>query len=129
MGSLMSETDGQELGAERYLPLKNQWFHILTALSQEPGHGSGIVRNVLEQTQGNVRLWPATLYGSLEELTRLGWIEELTEDGDFPEGESRRKRIYRLTPRGAEILGAEARRMSRLARTALANLGSQAPAP
>ena len=110
-------------------PMKLQWFHILLALKEGSLHGYGIQRAVLDRTGGSLRLWPATLYGSLEELASLGWIEELTEDGDFPEGESRRKRIYRLTPRGAEILGAEARRMSRLARTALANLGSQAPAP
>lgn len=109
-----------------HLPLKSHWFHILMALSQEPRHGSGIVGSVLEQTGGKLRLWPATLYGSLEDLSRLGWIEELTEDSDFPEGESRRKRIYRLTPRGAEILGAEAERMSHLAQMALASLASGA---
>lgn len=106
-------------------PLKIQWFHILMALSREPLHGSGIVRDVLEQTDERLRLWPATLYGSLEELASLGWIEELTEDGDFPEGESRRKRIYRLSAAGREVLEAEAERMGLLARTALARLASE----
>jgi DNA-binding PadR family transcriptional regulator len=69
-------------------------------------------------------LWPATLYGSLEELASLGWIEELTEEGDFPEGESRRKRIYRLSAAGRKVLTAEAERIDFLARTALARLAS-----
>jgi hypothetical protein len=41
---------------DRHLPLKAQWFHILLALSEEAQHGSGIVRSVLEQTDGKVRL-------------------------------------------------------------------------
>jgi DNA-binding PadR family transcriptional regulator len=105
--------------ADQYLPLKPQWFHILLALSDDPQHGSGIVRSVLEQTQGKLRLWPATLYGSLEELVTLGWIGELTGTGDRPEGESERKRFYRITRDGAVILGAEADRLQALARTAL----------
>ncbi len=95
------------------------------ALSEDSLHGSGIVRAVLDQTEGKLRLWPATLYGSLEELAQLGWIEELTEEGEFPEGESRRKRIYRLTPIGARILVLEAERMGQLARTALDRLASR----
>jgi len=110
---------------EPFPPLKTQWFHILTALSREPLHGSGIVRDVLKQTDERLRLWPATLYGSLEELASLGWIEELTEEGDFPEGESRRKRIYRLSAAGRKVLTAEAERINSLARTALARLASE----
>lgn len=109
----------------RHLPLKTQWFHILLALSQEPRHGSGIVREVLAQTEGKLRLWPATLYGSLEEMAALGFIEELTEEGEFPDGESRRKRIYRLGPQGREVLAAEAERMGKLARAAQARLASE----
>lgn len=109
----------------RHLPLKIQWFHILMALSEDSLHGSGIVRAVLEQTEEKLRLWPATLYGSLEELALSGWIEEITEEGEFPEGESRRKRIYRLTPMGARILVLEAERMGQLARTALDRLASR----
>ena len=75
-----------------HLPVKPQWFHILLALSEGSRHGSGIVRSVLEQTDGKLRLWPATLYGSLVELAERGWIEELVEPGQRPAGESDRKR-------------------------------------
>jgi DNA-binding PadR family transcriptional regulator len=122
----MSEPSGASLDPSRHLPLKTQWFHILMALSEEHRHGSGIVRSVLKQTDGKLRLWPATLYGSLDELASLDWIEELADEDEFPEGESRRKRIYRLSPSGAEVLAAEAARMRRLAESALERLGSRA---
>lgn len=109
---------------DRHLPLKSQWFHILLALSEEPQHGSGIVRSVLQQTKSKLRLWPATLYGSLEDLAALGWIEELTDLGQRPEGESEKKRFYRITRAGARVLAAEAGRLEALARTALARVES-----
>ena len=104
---------------EDNLPLKPQWFHILLALSEESQHGSGIVRAVLEQTSGKLRLWPATLYGSLDELAGRAWIEELTEPGERPAGASEKKRFYQITPLGAQILKAEADRLQSLARAAL----------
>ena len=109
---------------DRHLPLKTQWFHILLALSDEPRHGSGIVRSVLEQTNAKLRLWPATLYGSLEDLVKLGWIEELTDHDERPEGESEKKRFYRIKPLGARVLSADANRLQTLARAALDRIGS-----
>lgn len=99
--------------------MKTHWFHILLALSKEVSHGSAIVGAVLAQTNGDLRLWPATLYGSLDQLRELGWIEELTRAPDRPEGESERKRFYRLTPWGATALSDEAIRLQGLARAAL----------
>lgn len=99
--------------------MKRQWFHVLLALSEEPKHGSGIVRAVLEQTDDELRLWPATLYGSLDTLSSMGWIEEATEAPDRPEGESERKRFYRLTAQGAGALADEGKRLQALARAAL----------
>lgn len=99
--------------------MKRQWFHILLALSDEPRHGSGIVRAVLERTGGQLRLWPATLYGSLDTLSSMGWIEEVTDAPERPEGESERKRFYHVTAAGARALAAEGARMEALARAAL----------
>ncbi|MEM7414967.1 MAG: helix-turn-helix transcriptional regulator [Gemmatimonadota bacterium] len=103
------------------LPLKPQWFHILLALSHGAQHGSGIVRSVLEATDGKMRLWPATLYGSLEELTEIGWITEVGTE-ERPVGASDKKRFYRLTPQGARTLRADAQRLAALADTALSRL-------
>ena len=96
--------------------LKAQWFHILLALSSGDLHGSGIVRAVLEQTDGELRLWPATLYGALEALAEDGLIRELGA-GTRPQ-ESERRRYYRITSTGRQTLALEADRMARLARAA-----------
>ena len=119
----MRPTDSSE-GLDGHLPLKPQWLHILLALSDEVLHGSGIVRAVLHETRGKVQLWPATLYGSLDELTELGWIEEVSDPDERPRGESEKKRFYRITHLGARILAAEATRLQELAATALARLGA-----
>ena len=121
-------TDPAPVDLANSLPLKPQWFHILLALSDEAQHGSGIVRSVLDQTDDKLRLWPATLYGSLEELAQLGWIEELTGPAERPEGESEKKRFFRITQAGKQVLSAEADRLQALAQTAMARLGSRGTA-
>ncbi len=107
-----------------HLPLKSQWFHILLALSEETRHGSGIVRSVLQETDGKLRLWPATLYGSLDELAAHGWIAEVSDAAERPQGESEKKRFYRITPDGARLLAADAERLKALATSALTRLGA-----
>jgi len=114
---------------EQHLPLKPQWFHILLALSEESRHGSGIVRSVLHETQGKVHLWPATLYGSLDDLAELGWIEEVNDPAERPRGESEKRRYYRITLPGRRLLAAEAERLQALAITALSRLGAEATTP
>ena len=109
---------------EQHLPLKPQWFHILLALSEEMRHGSGIVRAVLHETEGRLHLWPATLYGALDELAELGFIDEVVDPAERPPGASDKKRFYRLTHAGARLLAAEAARLQALASTALARLGT-----
>lgn len=102
--------------------LKSTWFHILAALAERDLHGSGIVRDVLAQTDGDVRLWPATLYGSLEELTDEGLIVELT-GAAHPEGVSGRRRYYRIAPEGRTVLREEAARLALMADMVLQRLG------
>jgi hypothetical protein len=54
-------------------------------------HGPTIVRTVLEHTGGEVRLWPATLYGSLEGPAEAGLVRELGE-GEVPDDVSAQRR-------------------------------------
>jgi DNA-binding PadR family transcriptional regulator len=74
-----------------------------------------------------VRLWPATLYGSLEELVRLGWIEEVPE-AERPEGGMGRERFYRLAIAGRAALEAECARLESIAHAARARLSALASA-
>ena len=104
------------------MKLKPPVFHILLALSEADKHGSAIVEDVLEQSSGAVRLWPVTLYGTLDELRASGLIRELDGRGELPPGASRRCRYYRLTEAGREALAAEANRLARLAELARARI-------
>ena len=99
--------------------LKPHFFYILLALADGDRHGLAIARDVQALSDGAVRLWPATLYGSLDELRSRKWIEELDE---HPEDESERKRYYRLTRGGRAVLTDEAERLGRLARLARARV-------
>lgn len=97
---------------ERPVPdLKPQWFQILLALADHDLHGYGIRNEVLERTGGRMKLWPATLYGSLKRLTERGLIREV-EGPAGDEDDGRDRRFYALTPAGRGALAEEARRLA-----------------
>lgn len=101
--------------------MKTHWFYILLSVSSSPRYGSAIQDDVRELSEGAVRLWPATLYGSLEELAERDWLEEM--DGDErPDGIAGRERFYRLTPQGRDALEEEVGKMEALAGLARARL-------
>lgn len=97
-------------------------FHILVALADRDLHGAGIVRDALDRTEGEVRLWPATLYGTLDDLAGEGLIEELRGE-ERPEEKSERRRYYRITARGRDALAEEAARLAALVGMARERLG------
>jgi DNA-binding PadR family transcriptional regulator len=100
---------------ENFLPLKTNWFHILLSLASDDQHGYGIMQEVLDRTSGKVRLWPATLYGSLKRLIEEGLIEE-SSDRPARELDDARRRYYRLTRLGRRVLDAESDRLQELVR-------------
>lgn len=104
--------------------MKPHWFHILMALSDRDRHGSGIVREVARTTDAQVTLWPVTLYKALEELMAEGLVVELTEGAGRPQGASRRRRYFRLTPEGRQALAAEAERLLSLGQAARQKLAA-----
>lgn len=95
-------------------------FHILVSLAPAPMHGYAIRQEVESRTEGGVRLWPATLYGTLSELAESGLIEETAGPGG-PDDDARRK-YYALTAEGRSVLSAEAARLEKLVRLARAGL-------
>jgi DNA-binding PadR family transcriptional regulator len=74
---------------------------------------------VLDQTDGGMRLWPVMLQTALQQMTEDGLIEPLDAP---PDGESERRRYYRLTRTGRRTAAAEADRLERLAHHARAML-------
>jgi DNA-binding PadR family transcriptional regulator len=99
-----------------FIPLKPQWFHIMLTLAGGEQHGYGIMQEVLNRTTGKVRLWPATLYGSIKRLIEADLIEE-SDERPAPELDDARRRYYRLTSFGREVLDAECDRLQELVRT------------
>ena len=104
----------------QFLPLKHVWFQILLTLGEQPAHGYAIRQVVEKRTDGRVRLWPTTLYGTIGQLEEAGLIEayqprEIADD--LP------RHFYRLTQFGREVLLAETERLEALVRLARATLG------
>lgn len=83
------------------------WFQILLALADADRHGLGIMQEVLDRTQGGMRLWPGMLYRNLQKLETDRLIEEV--DGPPMAGSPR---FYRLTAAGRRACTAEARRLA-----------------
>ncbi|MPZ18734.1 MAG: PadR family transcriptional regulator [Luteitalea sp.] len=109
-------------GQQSHVRLKTRHYYILLSLAEGDRHGLAIAREVRALSDDRVRLWPATLYGSLEELRARGWIEELDNPRHRPADESERKRIYRITKRGRALLAAETELLEGLVRMARSRL-------
>ena len=92
-----------------YVPMTETGFYILFCL-QKPNHGYGIVQIVEKLTDGEIRLAPGTMYGSLSKMEKDGLIRFI--------GEEEKRKIYRITELGAEVLELELKRIERLYRTA-----------
>jgi DNA-binding PadR family transcriptional regulator len=85
-------------------------FLILLALHDGPCHGLGVISRVERATNGQVKLGPGTLYGTLQTLATDQMIRESAAPEDAVDDDPRR-RYYRITPRGDRALRAEAARL------------------
>ena len=88
-----------------YVPMTETAFYILFCL-QKPNHGYGVVQAVERITDGDIRLAPGTMYGSLSKMEKDGLIRFVREE--------EKRKLYELTPLGAELLELERRRITRL---------------
>jgi DNA-binding PadR family transcriptional regulator len=103
--------------------MKKPFLYILLSLSESDRYGSAIQEDVRDLSEGRVRLWPATLYGSLEKLMELGWIRELATHEQPPGGGGRgRERFYQITRKGRRALAHEVEAMESLAGIARARM-------
>ena len=101
-----------------FVPLTPAIAHILLALADEERHGYAVMRDIETRTDGVVKVGPGMLYGSIKWLLRDGYIEEAARRQRSVDDE--RRRYYRLTVSGRELLRAEAARLDaavNLART------------
>ena len=97
---------------ESLLPLKPLVFQVLLALSDEDRHGWSLVREV-QQRGGFARLMPGNFYRSLRTMLADGLIADSRRRPAGKDGASddERRRYFRLTPLGARVAAAEARRL------------------
>src|SRR5688500_3320790 len=103
--------------------MKQQCFHIMLVVAEATGHGAEIQRRVSEATAGAVRLYPVTLYRSLDELAAQGLIREAADPE--PDQHNERRRFYEITPAGRRALAAEADALQAAARMAHAVLNAR----
>ena len=93
------------------LPVKSTVFLILLALAEEPRHGYGIMLDVKHRSDGTVNLGTSHLYRHLKRLLEDTLVEEVSAEAD---GDDPRRRYYRLTDFGRELLEAESTRLKNL---------------
>lgn len=90
-----------------YVPMTETGFYILLCLRNEM-HGYSIVQRVLELTDGEIRLSPGTMYGSLSKMEKDSLIKFVREED--------KRKIYKITELGQQVLQLEMARIERLYR-------------
>ncbi|TFJ45399.1 PadR family transcriptional regulator [Carnobacterium divergens] len=89
-----------------HLPLTETTFYILLVLTT-PAHGYAIIQEIDRLSNGLVKVAAGTMYGAIENLLKLNWIEEI------PSREKRR-RVYKITDTGEKVLMLEIERLKSL---------------
>jgi PadR family transcriptional regulator, regulatory protein PadR len=87
--------------------LQEPTFFILTALTEQPLHGYGVMQAVQKLSGGRLKLRPGTLYAAMDRLTEDGLLTVDREEAV----DGRLRRYYRLTDAGAGLLDAEVSQM------------------
>jgi DNA-binding PadR family transcriptional regulator len=106
------------------LPLSPASFYILLALSNEDRHGYGIMQEVARQSEGRYKLGPGTFYDNLERLIDQGVVKEVPRKSA---NEDPRRRYYRMTGYGRNLLLAEVSRLESAVREAKVRLRGAKP--
>lgn len=82
-------------------------YYILLSI-QTPLHGYGIMQNIEKLSSGRVRLAAGTLYGAINTMLERGWISAIPSEQDS------RKKEYKITAYGKEIVKTEICRLKEL---------------
>jgi DNA-binding PadR family transcriptional regulator len=98
--------------SESQAPLTAAMFNVLITLADGDKHGYAILKEVEEQTAGEVQLSTGTLYGIIKRLLSDGLIVESRHRP--AEDDDQRRRYYRLTEPGRQVAIVEAMRMERV---------------
>ena len=101
---------------EALLPLTPVVLHILLSMADDRTgkHGYAIAREIEELTDGQVRMGPGTLYGSIQRMLDSSLIEDVPRTR-LPKARAdndERRRYYRITPFGRRVLSLELMRLA-----------------
>ena len=124
MRSPRRESDPRE-----HLPLTPVVLHLLLALADRDQqtassgkHGYAVAQEVEAMSDGQIRMGPGTLYGSIQRMLASDLIEEVSRTRlRATHGEDdERRRYYRLTPLGQRVLQLELSRLAQVVAVARA---------
>jgi DNA-binding PadR family transcriptional regulator len=88
-----------------YIPMTETGFYILFCLREEM-HGYNIIQKVKQMTGGEIVIGAGTMYGSLSKMEKDGLIQFVREE--------EKRKLYKITVLGTEILNIELKRIKRL---------------
>jgi DNA-binding PadR family transcriptional regulator len=108
---------GNSMQKDSYQPLTPAVYHILLALADGEKHGYAIMKDVESQSSGSLKMGPGTLYGSIKRMLAAGLIAESGLRPD-PALDDERRRYYRLSGLGEQVVAAESRRLATLVQVA-----------
>lgn len=93
------------MAREQLKTLTEPMYYLLLALIH-PRHGYGIMQCITEMTENRVQVGAGTLYALLSRFEGVGIISQIVERD--------RKKIYQITPKGAEVLTEEFCRLNNM---------------
>ena len=88
-------------------------YFILLSLHEEERYGYAIAQRSRELSDGRVKLTAGTLYGALDRLANDALIEVAREE----RVEGRKRRYYRITPKGRLVAAEESQRLRSIVET------------
>jgi len=91
----------------KYYPMTETAFYLLLALSSER-HGYGAMQHIEVITGGRLKIGPGTVYGTLSKMEKDGLIQVMNE--------YERRKTYKQTLLGKELLSLEIERLEELVR-------------
>ena len=97
---------------ESFLPLHPLEFRILMILLEAPSHGYAVVQEIEASGEAPGKIYPANLYRRIRDLLARGLIQEVSPTQvASPDA---RRRYFRPTSLGGEVVRAETRRLQAL---------------
>ena len=96
----------------RHLPMRPLEFQVLLVLMEGELHGYGIAKEMERRDPRLGRVFPTNLYRRLRDMAEKGMIAEQAG------ADEEQRRLFRITPFGKRVAGAEAERLEALVRSA-----------